>query len=144
MQIRVGAHFDPLSCTATSGVLGSAGPDHRRIATSPAPRSPAPGITQALANRLAGIDLSGAQDDIAITFNSTSAAPTCLPSGWYYGVDGNEGSKIELLPVVLHELGHGLGFSTTTNGQTGAKLGGFSGAYDHFLLDRSTGRHWNR
>src|SRR4029077_2045945 len=24
--IRIGAHFDPQSCTATSGVLGSAGP----------------------------------------------------------------------------------------------------------------------
>ena len=142
VTIRIGAHFDPQSCTATSGVLGSAGPTtvHRDFANAP---FSATWYHQALANRLAGVDLS-AQDDIAITFNSSVGGPSCLPSGWYYGVDGNEGSKIELLPVVLHEMGHGLGFSTTTDGQTGSKLGGFPGAYDHFLLDKATGKHWNQ
>jgi PA domain-containing protein/flagellar hook capping protein FlgD len=141
--IRIGANFNPQSCTATSGVLGSAGPEtvHRDF-----PNAPFSGTWyhQALANRLAGADLAPANDDIAITFNSSVGGMNCLPAGWYYGVDGNEGSQIELLPVVLHEMGHGLGFSTTTDGQTGTLMGGFPGAYDHFLFDDTAQKHWTQ
>ncbi len=64
--------------------------------------------------------------------------------GWYYGIDGNEGAQIELLPVVLHELGHGLGFSTQTNGQTGAFFMSFPSTFDRFLFSPSLGLHWNQ
>jgi hypothetical protein len=57
-------------------------------------------------------------------------------------VDGNEGGQIELLPVVLHELGHGLGFSTTTNGSSGTQLSGFPSAFDHFLYAPGFGQYW--
>src|SRR5262249_50821886 len=129
-------------CTATSGVLGSAGPTsvHRDFPNAP---FSATWYHQALANRLAGTDQSPSQDDIAITFNSAIGGSNCLPSGWYYGVDGNEGSQIELLPVVLHEMGHGLGFSTTTDGQTGSLMDGYPSAYDHFLYDDTARKHWN-
>lgn len=139
--IRIGAHFDPQSCTATSGVLGSAGPTtvHRDFPNAP---FSATWYHQALANRLAGTDLAPTNDDIAITFNSAVGGASCLPAGWYYGVDGNEGSQIELLPVVLHEMGHGLGFSTTTDGQTGTLMSGFPSAYDHFLFDDTAHKHW--
>ncbi len=59
-------------------------------------------------------------------------------------MDGNEGGQIELLPVVLHELGHGLGFSTTTNGSTGAYNGTFPHVWDHFLYDDTANLHWNQ
>ena len=57
---------------------------------------------------------------------------------------GDDQSQIELLPVVLHELGHGLGFSTTTSGQTGSYNGGFPHIYDRFLLDNVLGLHWDQ
>jgi hypothetical protein len=142
IQIRVGARFDPQTCTATSGVLGSAGPAsvHRDFANAPFANT---WYHQALANRLAGTDLSAA-NDITATFNVSVGGDNCLSSGWYYGVDGNEGGQIELLPVVLHELGHGLGFSTTTNGLTGNMMNGAPHVYDRFPLSTSLGLHWNQ
>ena len=48
---------------------------------------------------------SGAE--ITASFNSAQSA-------WYYGTDGNPGpSQVDLESVVLHELGHGLGFVGT-------------------------------
>lgn len=141
VQIRVGAQFNPQTCTATSGVLGSAGPGsvHRDFAHAPFANT---WYHQALANRIAGTDLSGG-NDISATFNVSVGGTNCLSSGWYYGIDGNEGGQIELLPVVLHELGHGLGFSTTTNGTTGAMMNGAPHVYDRFLLSAGLGLHWN-
>jgi hypothetical protein len=142
VEIRVEANFDPLSCTATSGVLGSAGPI---TVFSDFPNAPftATWYHVALANRLAGVDLDSGGNDIRTRFNSSVGSPDCLPAGWYYGVDGNEGNQFELLPVVLHELGHGLGFSTTTNGSTGAQLNNSPHVYDRFLFDNTRGLHWN-
>src|SRR6185503_13351370 len=60
-----------------------------------------------------------------------------------YGLDGLEGGNIELLPVALHEIGHGLNFATSTNGSTGNFNSSFPNIYDHFLLDKVTGRTWD-
>ncbi len=139
--IRVNAQMNPQTCDASSGVLGSAsaGSSHRNFANAPFPDT---WYQQALANSLAGFDLS-ASNDINITFNSAIGGPACLPQGWYLGVDGNEGSAIELLPVVLHELGHGLGFATIT--LAGVQQGTPPGphVYDRFMLDLTQGLHWH-
>lgn len=139
VQIRIEANFDPLDCDSVSGVLGSAGPNSLH---SDFPNAPFPATLyhQALANRLAGTDLD-ASNDIGITFNSSIGGSACLPQGWYFGVDGNEGSRIELLPVVLHEMGHGLGFSTST--LAGVQIEGLPHVYDRFLFDNTQGMHWN-
>jgi hypothetical protein len=122
VTIRVSAKFDPQTCSPTAGVLGSAGPAQvfedfagNLIANT--------WFHVALANKLANMDLS-ASDDINATFNSDVDNQTCLSAtDWYYGFDGNEGTDIDLTSVVLHELGHGLGFSTQV-GSTGLLLGG--------------------
>ena len=139
VEILVEANFDPLDCDSVSGVLGSAGPNNL---FSDFPNAPFPNTWYhvALANKLAGEDLDPGVADIGIQFNSDVGKTTCLPQGWYLGVDGHEGSMIELLPVVFHELGHGLGFSTST-------LAGvqevFPHVYDHYLYDNTVGMHWN-
>ena len=140
IEIRVNAKFDPQTCTATTGVLGSAGPVSLDR-NFPGAIFAGTWYHEALANKLAGADLSGS-DDISATFNSSVGGATCLTVGWYYGIDGNEGSQIELLPVVLHELGHGLGFSTQTNGQTGAFFMSAPHVFDRFLFDPTSGLHW--
>lgn len=141
--IYVNARFDPLTCTPTSAVLGSAGPTFVFRDFGGAPFA-GTWYHYALANDLAGSRLA-ARGEISATFNSSiNNDPNCLGSrSWYYGFDGNEGANVDLLPVVLHELGHGLGFSTTTSGQTGNFNSGFPGVWDHFLYDSLTGRTWS-
>ena len=142
IPILVRAQFNPLTCSATGAVLGSAGPVtvHSDFLNAP---FPATWYHAALANRLSNSDLDAANPDINATFNSSIDAG-CFGPGlvWYYGVDGNEGANIELLPVVLHELGHGLGFSTTTSGSSGNFLSGQPSIFDRYLLDKITGQHW--
>src|SRR5262245_53905074 len=67
--IQVRAQFNPQTCSATSAVLGSAGPVtiHRDFTNAP---FAATWYHQALANRLSGSDLSAANPDINATFNS--------------------------------------------------------------------------
>jgi hypothetical protein len=141
VTIVVNAKMDPQTCDAASGVLGSAsaGSSQRNFANAPFADT---WYQQALANSLAGVDLNVAPD-MNITFNVSIGTPTCLPQGWYLGVDGNEGSAIELLPVVLHELGHGLGFATIT--LAGVQMGTPPGphVYDRFLYDNTQQMHWN-
>ena len=98
----------------------------------------------ALANKLAGSDLS-ASNDISATFNSDiDNNDNCLKNtNWYYGLDGNEGSDVELLPVVLHELGHGLGFSTLVSSSSGAEFLNYPDRYETYIHDNSTGMNWD-
>ena len=97
VEIRINAQFDPQTCDASGAVLGatSAGSSHRDFPNAPFPNT---WYQQALANRLAGVDLNPGVNDMDITFNSNLCQPGC-PFCWYYGVDGNEGPLIELLPV---------------------------------------------
>jgi hypothetical protein len=143
--IYVNSRFDSLTCGPSSAVLGSAGPTSIFRDFGGAVFS-GTWYHAALANQLAGSRISSASaGQIAATFNSElDGDPACLGGKtWYYGYDGNEGSLFELLPVVLHELGHGLGFSTSTNGSSGAYTSGFPSAFDHFLYDSTTHRVWS-
>lgn len=151
IEIRVLATFEPLACTATGATLGSAGP---RFVESDFAGAPVAGAWYhiALANKLAGVDLVTPADDtpagggaeIRARFNSRLGLfADCLPgSPFYLGLDGNHGSAIDLVTVLLHEFGHGLGFSTTTAGSTGAFLAGQPSIYDHFAYDNTAGKTW--
>ncbi len=144
VEIRVSASFASLSpCTATSGVLGSTTTNGFYANFTNAPLSGTL-YNQALANKLAGTDQDAALNDMTTTFNSDVDNSTCLgTTNWYYGIDGNEGSNVELLPVVLHEIGHGLGFTSQVN-SNGTFTGGLPSIFSHFLLDDSSGLHWDQ
>jgi PA domain len=157
VEIQVGATFEPLSCTATSAVLGSAGPFNAWVFNVASP-----GIVAgrwyhaALANKLVGADIDTAvfgtnEPELTARFNSNLGAVGCFDGGgWYYGIDNNAGSKTNLVAVLLHEFAHGLGFSTLTSSLTGAQLGATftppdprPSRYDDFLFDNQQGRAWN-
>ncbi|MBI2715624.1 MAG: VCBS repeat-containing protein [Rhizobiales bacterium] len=133
VTIRVRAQFNPLTCDASSAILGSAGPIsvYRDFSGAPVAST---WYAVALASALNGSDLD-AGDDINATFSSNIGTPGCLSSsGWYYGLDGNTpGNRIDFVSVLLHELGHGLGFLSLVDLASGAKLQGFNDAYMRFL-----------
>lgn len=135
VTIQVDSSFDPLACTATWAVLGSAGAQtvHRSFASTlpyPAPVANT-WYPQALANAINGADLAPGQADIRAQFNSSLGNPGCMPgTAWYYGLDAKPPpGAIDLVTVLLHEFGHGEGFVTFVNLSTGAKFMGFDDAY---------------
>jgi hypothetical protein len=157
VPIQIQAAFNPLSCNATSAVLGSAGPRFVEFGAAGL-EFPNYWYHEALASKEAGVDLTPVGSpglppgdngsDINAQFNSNLGQTGCLTgSGWYYGFDHNEGALIDLLAVLEHEFAHGLGFSTVTNGSTGAYLNGppaLPAVFDKFLFDETQGLHWDQ
>jgi len=140
--IVIRAGWAAQSCTTSSGVLGSAGSSGM---SKDFPNAPFPNTwySRSLANALSNSDLNGTTQEINATFNLNVGTPGCLSSSpWYYGFDGNEGNGVDLVSVLLHEFGHGLGFQTFTSTSTGAPNSGFFSIYDRFLRDDTTGKLW--
>ncbi len=142
--IVIRASWSPLACTATSGTLGSAG------AVTFSRNFPGAPVTDtwyiaALANALSNSDTNN-NAEINAQFNSNLGTSGCLENAsWYYGLDtNNNGAQVNLVTVLLHEFGHGLGFATVTNSGTGLQLNGFPSIYDRFLLDNVSGKTWNQ
>jgi len=75
-----------------------------------------PSVGSPLANHRAGYDLDPNAPEITVTMNSHS------DSGWYIALDGNPSTfvdsqgnpqdQIDFVTVLLHEIGHGLNFSS--------------------------------
>ncbi len=144
VNIQVRSQFDPLTCSANSAVLGSAGTRtvHRDFSGS---AQAGTWHHQALANKYVGYDLS-ASEDINATFNSTlNGNADCLGGRRFYlGLDNaTPAQTVNLLVVLLHEMGHGLGFSSFANGQTGALFNGAPDVYTSKMFDNTTGKYWN-
>ena len=147
VPIYIQSSFTPLACTATAATLGSAGalqvfgnfPNTELLDTW---------YHVALANKLAGADLApGANgtsaDDIIARFNSELGKPNCLAgTGWYLGLDANHGANIDLVTVLLHEFGHGLGFSGFYNKVTGANLAGYPDVYGTYTFSTTFNKAW--
>src|SRR5262249_51286605 len=142
VNIRVEAAFDPLTCTATSAVLGQAVAINLASGFANAPLANTLYVI-ALANKLAGMDLVPGNNDISAEFNSNlNGSAGCLGgAGWYYGFEGND---VDLLPVVLHEFGHGLGFATATSLTTGNFSGGIPDIFARNILDKTLNLHWDQ
>ena len=71
------------------------------------PGAPSPDLyyASAMANAIAGKDLDPRNPEISIQINSVMA------SSFYLGIDGNcPSDSYDLESIILHELGHGLGF----------------------------------
>ncbi len=111
-----------------AGVLGSAGPAtfHRDFTGAPMAGTWYP---VALANELAGRDLNDSDPEINANFSSDF--------DWYFGTDGNTGGKVDFATVVLHELGHGLGFVGSM--RVILRVGSWGGGTSYpFIYDRFT------
>jgi hypothetical protein len=125
VPINVNSQFNSLTpCTTSGGVLGSAGSNSGWLNFANAPFANTIYHT-ALANKISGTDNNGAAAaEINATFNS-DVDTGCLGAGtrFYYGLNNSTpAGTVNLLVVLLHEMGHGLGFSSyvTTLSITGA------------------------
>jgi hypothetical protein len=129
VPIRIRAQFTSLG----AGVLGSAGPVS---VARDFPNAPLPGTWYhvALANKLAGVDLIPANDDINANFSTNF--------NFYLGLDNNHGPQNDLVTVLLHEFAHGLGFSQLASLTTGALFSGFPDHYNSKLFDTNVGLFW--
>jgi hypothetical protein len=140
VEIRIEATFHELDCDSQTVTLGDAGPVSvfSDFAGALAPHTFYP---SALADRLAGMDLAPEEDDISAEFNSTFGTTCSFPAGFYYGLDGHPpGNDSDFVTVVLHELGHGMGFLTFVDINTGAKMDGLDDAFLKFLVDDRTNK----
>ncbi|HWH82983.1 MAG TPA: PA domain-containing protein [Burkholderiaceae bacterium] len=140
--IRVLATWEALTCTASSAVLGSAGATEVFRDFAGAPRAGA-WFGKAQTAKLLGVDPDPATADIRARFNINLGNAGCLTGTFFYlGLDNNHGSNVDLVSVLTHEFGHGLGFQTFTNGATGAFLASFPSAWDFFIFDDSANKVW--
>jgi len=147
VPIFIDAAFIPLACTANAGTLGSAGSTFLLAGLDP-PGKPDRIYGMALTDKIEGFDVGPGLPDIQARFNSDLGMnANCLPnSGWYLGLDTKHGTRTDLVTVLLHEFGHGLGFQTFTSGLTGAQrtVSGvpFPSVWDDFIRDNGTGLNW--
>lgn len=142
IQINVRAQWTALTCTTTSAVLGSAGAVtvHRDFVGAPFTST---WYSASLANKLNGADLDATNPEINANFNINLGNAGCLDgTPFYLGLDNNHGTAINLVTVLTHEFGHGLGFQTFTNGTSGDQFNGFPSIYDRFLMDNGNGKSW--
>lgn len=115
VPIRLTAEFTPLG----TGVLGSAGPFLISDFTG-APQTNT-WYPYAMADAIAGTDLVAGAADLRSRFSSNF-------TNWYFGTDGNPpAGSYDFRSVVLHELGHGLGFSGSARWDDGTTAGRCNG-----------------
>ena len=143
VPITVNSKFDPLTpCSSSGAVLGSAGTSASRDFVGA--EFPETWYPVALRNKIVGSDNNPSAAEINATFNS-SIDTGCLGAGtrFYYGLDNTTPSmRVNLLVVLLHEMGHGLGFLTLANGSTGALGGGYIDVFARHMFDRTANKYW--
>jgi hypothetical protein len=156
VEIKVSAQFNPIiGCSAISGTVGFAGPTAGSVFP---PANTPPGAMSdviypiALAEALVGANLNGGSAEINMTLNSDVDGDTCFgDTRFWYGTDTATpvpAQRIALLPVVLHEIAHGLGFlSLACTDSNTCTLGSFPSnkpdIWSFLMADLQTGKTWD-
>ena len=138
VEINIQASFDPLG----ANVLGAAGAafsisNFNSLAAPGFPGgAPDTNYHGALADKRAGVDL-------AVAVGLPASFPEIIAQfssdfDFYLGLDNNHGAQNDLVVVLLHEFGHGLGFSSFMSRTTGNTPGGVTDPFLNQALDGST------
>lgn len=146
VPIALDVQFADLGCGQDGAViLGQAGAVSYEAGLDAPRANPALVYPSALANSLAGRDLDESTPDIRMQLNA-AADDSCRSRtrGFYYGFDGEAGDANDLVDIVLHELAHGLGFSSTVDLASGALQFSVIDAFSAQLFDLDSGRPWSQ
>ncbi len=143
IPILVDVDFEDLGGSSAGGIAlagASASSYVRNFANAPRPGIYYP---LALASSLAHADLRPDLSDIDITVNSNAELDGNSGPSWYYGLDGNTPSNlINFSDVIAHELGHGLGFASFANLETGAFAFGDPDIFSTLIYDSEVFLSW--
>jgi uncharacterized repeat protein (TIGR01451 family) len=108
VPISIKARFQPLDCSSSVAVLGTAGPTKLYDDSA---------YPAALANERAGRDLDPGTEEVDAQFSSKVGTDGCSAPPWYYGLDNQPpDGQTDLVTVLLHEFAHGLGFFSASRG----------------------------
>jgi hypothetical protein len=141
--IVIDAAWSALACNANAATLGSAGAT-QVFASAMFPFANT-WYPVALANKLFGAQIDPTTPQIRARFNINLGQPGCLTGIFFYlGLDNNHGANVDLVAVLLHEFGHGLGFQAFTS-QAGSFLGPpfLPSIFNRFQLDNQTNKMWD-
>ena len=142
VKIEIDADFAPMSCTATGGILGGAGPANYAHNTPGLPEADTL-YSIAHANALYGLDLDTAGPDMTMSFNSNIGTTGCIENFSWYFDDGSSpttpAGTIDLYGTALHEIGHGLGFLSLLGSDGSQALAGYSDVYTNRLYSETVG-----
>ena len=131
VPVRVLVGFDALS----PNILAGAAPvsEQQNFANAPKPNVWYP---IALAIALAGVDFEPGSSDITVTANASAA--------FYYGLDtATPPGTYNFVDVLLHELGHGLGFISFISGSNGNLFAGQIDIFSSFIYDQQLDSPWS-
>ena len=149
VTINVDVRFADLTCDNNGAVLAQAGPRFlfHSFAGAGVANHWYPG---ALAEALSGQNLSQQDNsnpnagDLRLTFNQNIDSG-CLggSSRFYYSTGNLPSGTLSFINVALHEMAHGLGFSSLVDETTGLPHLGRFDIFSRFLLDNTLGLHWH-
>jgi hypothetical protein len=130
-----------MSCTATGGILGGAGPT--TYAAGAALPEADTLYSIAHANALYGEDLYPDGPEMVMSFNSNIGTAGCIENYAWYFDDGTSpttpAGTIDLYGTALHEIGHGLGFLSLLGSDGSQALAGYSDVYTNRLYSETMG-----
>ena len=142
VPIVIAANFGPLTCTSTGITLGQARTTGLELNQPGSPRNFY--VVEALADRLAGVDLNPGMADIEATFNGALSDCSGGQEDWYYGFDSKPpADDLDLIEVLLHEFGHGLGFVAEIDVTSGALAGVYPDTFVAHLYDNQANMAWS-
>ena len=130
VPIEIEANFTTFEEEKT---LGAAGPQSFNVFKLKSGRSVA--YPAGLVNEIVERDADPDKPEIKVTMSDSS--------NWYYGLDGQPGEdQFDFVSVVLHEIGHGLGFSdsfkideSTEEAEYGIGDDNIPTIFDYFIFD---------
>lgn len=151
VTVNVDVSFNALTCGANGATLAQASLPFvfHSFAGASVGNTWYPG---ALAEALSGQNLSqqvtGSPDngDLRLVFNESVDA-ACLGPGtrFHYGTSGNlPNGTLSFLNVALHEMGHGFGFASLVDDETGLPRNGRMDIFSRFMRDNTLGLQWHQ